>query len=104
MAFWFDGRMSSEGDAGIGDGGICWEAARRDELASKCGDGGTELGSGIATSRSRGRQVFARRWDGCDATEPEPSGRSGGNDGKGGRRRAVELGIVGVQIGPSSEE
>ena len=38
----------SDGEPGTGGGGICWEDARRDELARKCGDGGTELRSGMA--------------------------------------------------------
>lgn len=45
---WFDGRMFSEGDPGAGGGGICWEDARRDEVAGKRGESGTELRSGMA--------------------------------------------------------
>jgi hypothetical protein len=48
-ALWFEGRMFSDGEPGAGGGGICWEDARRDRAASACGDGGTELRSGMAT-------------------------------------------------------
>lgn len=40
--------MLSEGEPDAGGGGICWEDARRDNAASACGEGGTELRSGIA--------------------------------------------------------
>lgn len=43
-AVWFEGRMLSEGELGI------WcEDWRRDEDAVMCGDGGTELRSGMVT-------------------------------------------------------
>lgn len=46
-ALWFEGRMLSEGEPGVGGGGICCEDALRDEVARKRGDGGTELRSGM---------------------------------------------------------
>ena len=49
-ALWFEGRMFSEGEPGTGGGGICWVDERRDEVARKWGDGGTELRSGMAIS------------------------------------------------------
>ena len=45
-AFWLEGRMLSEGDVGIGGGGIWFDDCLRD-VARECGDGGTELRSGI---------------------------------------------------------
>lgn len=59
-ALWFDGRMLRDGDEGFGGGGApisCCDDARRD-AARACGDGGTELRSGITErwplSRARG--------------------------------------------------
>ena len=46
-ALWFEGRILSDGDDGTGGGGICCDEVRRD-AASECGDGGTELRSGMA--------------------------------------------------------
>lgn len=46
-ALWLEGRMFSEGEPGVGGGGICCEDARRDDVARKRGDGGTELRSGM---------------------------------------------------------
>lgn len=43
--------------AGWGGGAICCDDCRRDIAASECGDGGTELRSGMAVEGGRGQRV-----------------------------------------------
>ncbi len=48
---WFDGRMLSEGDVGIGGGGIAFEEECCRIAARAWGEAGTVLRSGISTGR-----------------------------------------------------
>lgn len=61
-AFWFEGRMLRDGEVGAG-GAAIWLVDWRREAARVCGDGGTELRSGIPVLLALSPMLEARR--GC---------------------------------------
>jgi hypothetical protein len=79
-AFWFDGRMFSDGeaDAGCGGGGICWLDWRRED-PRPCGEAGTEFKSGMLMPyamcvRSRSDEMWLSVF--CDNAALELGGTS----------------------------